>query len=537
MSDSDRHDEDLGADLRGVPLDALLAELAEGRRALAAADVEQLAARPDLAGSAERLALLDRAASSMPGGALRVADEALVRWLLESLTKDRFQKAQAVFKRIWAGGGAPSLSELAQRGLDKMGERTARQAKELDKALAQAALRWDPHHPSPLAAAIAGLFDLAPATAFDRLGHLLSAERVATETGAQLAKDLVAYVAHRSADVSADARWLRALATLSRDARLKVAIKQALGAFDPALVRAAMEGAVAAPKSSAASSSAASSSAASSSAASSSAASSSAASSSAAPRAPVPSTIDYLARYLAGEHEAVWSELFALGETVRDPAVLQAANAVARETMRRVREDVEAITERLRKHGYKLRNAKKALAAPAALTAKHLDALEKIAGHPLPLSLRAFWEAVGSIDLTEHQGRAYRENELLFEGLGQDDPLVICPPKDALDFAKAWQKERSATLAELLEPLALYVGPGRVWKGSPEAGDDAPCWMKLTGATADALVGPSRGPHEPFVATLRRVILTCGGFAGLAGPRDDAEWPGLALLTADLQPF
>lgn len=55
----------------------------------------------------------------------------------------------------------------------------------------------------------------------------------------------------------------------------------------------------------------------------------------------------YLKRYVAGDYEDVWSELMALGEGVHLPPVLRDAEAVATETMRRVRDNVEMLISRL----------------------------------------------------------------------------------------------------------------------------------------------------------------------------------------------
>jgi hypothetical protein len=59
-----------------------------------------------------------------------------------------------------------------------------------------------------------------------------------------------------------------------------------------------------------------------------------------------------LRRYLAGAHEEVWAELNALGAGVRDKRYLADATAVARETMRRARHNVEEIVRRLDTLGY-----------------------------------------------------------------------------------------------------------------------------------------------------------------------------------------
>jgi len=60
----------------------------------------------------------------------------------------------------------------------------------------------------------------------------------------------------------------------------------------------------------------------------------------------------YLERYLAGEYEQVWAELEALGEAVREEPLHGDALAVARSTMRRVRENLEVLIPRLVKAGY-----------------------------------------------------------------------------------------------------------------------------------------------------------------------------------------
>ncbi len=51
----------------------------------------------------------------------------------------------------------------------------------------------------------------------------------------------------------------------------------------------------------------------------------------------------YLERYLAGEYEEVWNELMRLGSSVHDGAVYSDAQAVAQETMRRVRKNIEML--------------------------------------------------------------------------------------------------------------------------------------------------------------------------------------------------
>ena len=106
----------------------------------------------------------------------------------------------------------------------------------------------------------------------------------------------------------------------------------------------------------------------------------------------------YLARYQQGEHEAVWRDLVALGARVREPAVRDDARAVAAETMRRVRHNLELLVPRLREIGFEFASPDDALRPPEPRTLAILDELERTVG-PVPLSLRAFFEIVGSVCL------------------------------------------------------------------------------------------------------------------------------------------
>jgi hypothetical protein len=60
----------------------------------------------------------------------------------------------------------------------------------------------------------------------------------------------------------------------------------------------------------------------------------------------------YLERYLSGEHEQVWADLVALGPDIYEGPVYEDALAVAHETMRRVRTNLEILIPRLVAIGY-----------------------------------------------------------------------------------------------------------------------------------------------------------------------------------------
>src|SRR2546426_7149548 len=73
----------------------------------------------------------------------------------------------------------------------------------------------------------------------------------------------------------------------------------------------------------------------------------------------------YLERYLAGDRNRVWAEFLELGETIRRETLLADATAVARETMRRCRTNIERLSERLLAVGYEFKNPDQALVSPS----------------------------------------------------------------------------------------------------------------------------------------------------------------------------
>jgi hypothetical protein len=70
----------------------------------------------------------------------------------------------------------------------------------------------------------------------------------------------------------------------------------------------------------------------------------------------MPVAKSYLERYHAGDRIAVWDELIGLGAQVRVRPLLDDALAVARESVRRARHNVELIYRRLVDLGYQFAN-------------------------------------------------------------------------------------------------------------------------------------------------------------------------------------
>jgi len=105
----------------------------------------------------------------------------------------------------------------------------------------------------------------------------------------------------------------------------------------------------------------------------------------------------YLERYQQGEYVEVWQELAALGDRVRAEPNYSDAQAVAQETMQRVRRNLELIHSRLQDIGYEFQFPAKAVSPPLREQIAELDEFEREVGY-VPLSLRAWAEVVGSVN-------------------------------------------------------------------------------------------------------------------------------------------
>jgi hypothetical protein len=60
----------------------------------------------------------------------------------------------------------------------------------------------------------------------------------------------------------------------------------------------------------------------------------------------------YLERYISGQHIEVWNELLALGKKTKEEPLSTEAYSVAKETMKRVRKNIEIIISRLKETDY-----------------------------------------------------------------------------------------------------------------------------------------------------------------------------------------
>jgi hypothetical protein len=198
----------------------------------------------------------------------------------------------------------------------------------------------------------------------------------------------------------------------------------------------------------------------------------------------------FLERYEHGEHVAVWNDLLALGDDVAQPPLYADALAVAQATMRRVRHNLEVLIPRLRRLNYafggrffaamtpdeeaEARRQAPFLALPGPQTPVRLAELEAVVG-PLPLSLRAFYEVVGSVNLVgrfppgtfgpaEVEGRRQRavgpNLETPFNPAFdyELDPLFVWSLEMTHVLVQDWQ-DRRITHGQPIVPYRLPIGP------------------------------------------------------------------------------
>lgn len=117
-------------------------------------------------------------------------------------------------------------------------------------------------------------------------------------------------------------------------------------------------------------------------------------------------------RYRAGDHQQVWSDLVGLGDAVRQEPVYTDAVAVARETMKRARANIETLIDRLHAIGYRFETeqsaAQQSVERMAAL-ARQMENFRANAGGPFADMMKGLLDRVASS--TQHQQTMERLKE------------------------------------------------------------------------------------------------------------------------------
>ncbi|HLZ56291.1 MAG TPA: hypothetical protein VKR06_05020 [Ktedonosporobacter sp.] len=236
----------------------------------------------------------------------------------------------------------------------------------------------------------------------------------------------------------------------------------------------------------------------------------------------------YLERYLQGECIEVWAELVALDDQVRKEPIFSDAWAVARETMRRVRQNIEVLIPRLRALGYVfvhdqfprergfstqeldwIRGNPPVRTEPASDIVLKLDALEREVGL-LPLSLRAFYQEVGGVNFV-----GWYEDQDVFDPLfvyAFDRGLVEGPDEDLPVYSDDWADEYTEEEPPIREEYyQVVIAPNSYHKMNVSGGSAYA--IRIPNATADAVVLNEK--HQTTLVNYLRLCCLYAGFPAL----------------------
>lgn len=230
----------------------------------------------------------------------------------------------------------------------------------------------------------------------------------------------------------------------------------------------------------------------------------------------------WLERYRREDPSRVYRELVALGDGVRDPAVLPGALAVAREAAARIAIDVALLSERWQDLGFEFGYewagawaAEEVLRAPPHLgevgpdDLAALDRFEAEVG-PLPLALRAFHERVGAVNFVGEPC----EPESGWPDQESLDPLQVEAFTPQLERLLASGGERALVVCPDFLHKFFLSGVGSLSVPVPAAGFDAVITFEGE---------PFYWNDEPllFLEYLREVILRRGGIGLMDDPPRD----------------
>ena len=211
----------------------------------------------------------------------------------------------------------------------------------------------------------------------------------------------------------------------------------------------------------------------------------------------------FLERYLAGQMEDVWQDMFNLGENIRQPAYYSDAKAVVDETMKRAKHNIDLLHQRLKDNGYRFNRPARAVVPPNIGIQDELSKIEKRIGI-LPMSVRSFCEQVGSVNFTgEH-------SEITCK---YPDSLYVDFLSDIWDEFDNWEVEWS----DDSEPLIASFAPDYYTKSDVSGG--APYALRLPDMNADSWL--INEPHKTVFVMYLQICFDWGGFPGLAMNLDE----------------
>ena len=214
----------------------------------------------------------------------------------------------------------------------------------------------------------------------------------------------------------------------------------------------------------------------------------------------------WVERYVDGQRESVWAEVMGLGPRAGDPEFAADVNALARETMQRALQNVEALKSLLPSIGWRFHFPMSAPpsdycvhALPRTDVQEKIAALETLCGR-LPASIRAWWEVVGTVCFMREQPDELEQP--------LPDPLVVAPIESVIAEFHEWaaDPERRSAEPRFRAPLA----PDELHKDNISGG--APYELELPSSAADGVL-LNEWHNATFVSYLRDAFR----WAGLPG--------------------
>ena len=191
------------------------------------------------------------------------------------------------------------------------------------------------------------------------------------------------------------------------------------------------------------------------------------------------------------------------------------ALAVAYETMSRVEANVRTVSGRLVQLGF-TKSDGPLHTPPHRGVDTQIRQLEKAAG-TLPISLRAFYEIVGSVDwMGNHTGLLPASRTLC------PDPLVVFPIEAALETARYFDSA---------EEKWIIIAPDALHKADTSGG--GPYQIEVPNLAADGVLQCE--DHRLYFVEYLRLVFRFGGFPGYEGI--EYPPPELTELCADLRSF
>src|SRR5579859_2746545 len=241
--------------------------------------------------------------------------------------------------------------------------------------------------------------------------------------------------------------------------------------------------------------------------------------------------------YHKGSHQEVYDELLAMQEQIYDPHIYKEALLVTREMMRRVRSNIEALIPRLHQMGYLFRKggfwdtfspegkARQEIEyplfqPPTPETLEQVTLLEQLTG-PLPLSLKCWYEEVGTVNLIGLFPANERGYGPVLDPLYVESIAMVLQMVTRLMKIGGWEEEPILLLAPDRFHKYGYSGAGAYTIALPCKAVDAPFLDE---------------PHQTTFVNYLRICMQWGGFPGLEVEnrltRDELDF-----LTKDLLVF